>query len=126
MSNSIILADSNSVIWVVGITDFGLLTAEPGSGTPVSILLNDQLGNSWQVPISTSGYLEVPVSVIQNPSYPTSILLESFTYLWSLFIIDSPTGPLLETSNMGALSSLRSIASDDGVDGFMGTTVVGW
>jgi hypothetical protein len=72
---NIFLADSSSGIWLVGVTDQGILTQTPSGGQPTTLTLNDAGGNSWAVTISTGGILQQ--NPVTNGNYSTSIILES-------------------------------------------------
>ena len=76
---SFILQDSGSQLWTVSIDDSGVLhTATVGSGTPVTIDLNNA-GNttSWLVGITTLG--ELTATSISFASYPTTYAVTSIS-----------------------------------------------
>ncbi len=96
-TNSILLQDSSSGIWLIGVTDAGLLTCTPSSGTPVTVFLNDTNGNSWQLGITTGGILTT--TPVPNSSYPASITLTSLYGIpYRLLVTPSGMGGALPTS----------------------------
>lgn len=86
---ALILQDADNILWSVSIDAGGNIdTAVVQAGTPVTVLLNDSTGHSWQLLISTVGILD-PVS-ITTASYPTTVAIDL-----SHFLIISPSGNIL-------------------------------
>jgi hypothetical protein len=76
---AIILEDSNLVLWSVSIAGGQINTVQVESGVPVTVLLNDPSGASWNLEITTAGVLD-PVSIAAG-SYPPNIAIDSSHFL---------------------------------------------
>lgn len=72
-TQSICLQDSNSVNWLLTVSDAGILQTAHGGSAPQTIFLNDSVlpNTSWRLSITTGGLLQ-PVSVTYDPTYPTT------------------------------------------------------
>jgi hypothetical protein len=94
---SFLLQDSGAAIWLVDVTDQGLLKATASSGTPVVVNLSDVNGNAWGVQVTTQGYLEA-VSVAGSAfTYPISKPMQSsggFQFNLKIFLDQNNVGNL--------------------------------
>jgi len=93
------LEDANGFLWYVTVTDSGYYQAIPGPlGSTPNVYLNDNAGDSWQLVVTTAGFVQ-PASVTFNSSYPGGIVLVSPGGLsWLLQVLP---GPLLQTTKLG-------------------------
>jgi hypothetical protein len=70
------LEDSGANLWLVGVTDTGLLqTTSLGAGTAGNVYLNDSVGNSWQLGVNAAGLLTT--TSVSNAGYHNFITLVS-------------------------------------------------
>jgi hypothetical protein len=82
----ILLQDSSSGIWLLGVTDGGVPDLTPSSGIPQTLFLNDSVGNSWQVGVTTLGALTA--TPVTNAAYGTAMqLISPSGYSFGLFLI---------------------------------------
>lgn len=83
---NLILADPTGAIWSVGVDNTGVLTSDPGFGTPMTLYLND-MGNttSWQVTIDAVGVIQT-VAATFNPSRLQVFNLSSGTTRWIMYV----------------------------------------
>ena len=72
---NILLQDSSLGIWLLSVTDAGILTTTASSGTPGTLFLDDSGDNSWQVGVTTSGVLTA--TAVANADYATAFQLIS-------------------------------------------------
>jgi len=81
---TLILADTNGVLWSVSVDDAGLLhTTVVGSGTPATLFLNDPTNAaSWQVKVTIAGILTT-TAVGFNGTFPKTFTIVSSTGLTS-------------------------------------------
>ena len=87
---SIKLADSNSAVWLVSMNDSGQITVAPSSGGTSTLFLNDALGKSWQVTVTTLGVLQV--SPVATSNYQITFQINSPLKQWYVGV--SPGGVL--------------------------------
>jgi hypothetical protein len=99
---AILIEDGSGGIWALGVDDNGEFTVAPASGSPTTLFLNDDAGESWQVvpiPLSPTS-AEVDAISVASSSYPLSVTLTSpggFPY--ALSIITTTAGPgILDTA----------------------------
>ena len=89
---SLILKDSNNVLWAVMALDNGQVESTPTlSGIPQTVILNDSLGNAFTIGISTAGKLTA------NPhaagSFPLSYAVTSVTGKTQWLLVPVPAQP---------------------------------
>lgn len=85
MPTPLILLDTSTQAWQVGVTNAGLLTTTAIAGTaPAFVLINDTtLTTTWQLKVLTSGMLQIVATTSQVA--PLSYLLQApNTALWSV------------------------------------------
>lgn len=97
---AILLQDSSSGIWSLGVTTGGLLTTTSVSGLPRTLFINVAGLQSWQIGVTTGGLLTSTLVTFAPNRVQFIVLKDSSEQNWTLSVLQ---GGLLQTEFGGNL-----------------------